>query len=208
MKQRRHVHQWTKLRIKTNELSQNQALMGTSAQLGGIFIAILTFLMALYGSNPDVLKSYESQLILFLIAFSAVSFFTATTFYLRGTNPEKECSRVVKLNNTGDVFFASGLLWLLIVPILLFHVLGLYPAMILCSVAIGAIWFHLFFNEDKAGIVALRLPLYGLTHLNCGRELSVKIHDTESKWNWVIIALFYTMLITFIAIGFYSWFFI
>ena len=182
--------------------------MGTSAQLGGIFIAILTFLMALYGSDSEMLKSYESQLILFLVAFSAVSFFTATTFYLRGTKPQNPCHKVNTLNNKGDIFFASGLLWLLIVPILLFHALGLYPAMIICSFAIGVIWFHLFFDEDRVGIVALRLPLYGLTHLKCDKELYDKTHNTDSKWNWVIVALFYIMLIAFIMIGFYSWFFV
>jgi hypothetical protein len=192
---------------KNQCLSQNQALMGTSAQLGGIFIAILSFLMALYGSSSDILRSYESQLILFLVAFSAISFFTATTFYVRGTKPANECDMVNYLNDKGDVFFSLGLLWLLIVPVLLFHVLGLYLAMILCSVAIGIIWLHLFFDKDKVGIVALRLPLYGLRYLDCNK-VHGKARDTKSKWNWVIITLFYIMLIAMILIGFYSWFLI
>jgi len=138
------------------------------------------------------------------VAAAVVSFFTATTFYLRGTNPEKECKRIVYLNDKGDVFFAAGLLCLLIIPLLLFYVMHLYLAMILCSVSLAVAWFHLFFDEDKVGTVAFRLPIFGLIYRDAAK-VHKKARNTSSKWNYTFIIPFYILLIAAIVYAIYFW---
>lgn len=180
--------------MKGEILSQNQSAMQTSAQLGGILLALLTFILAFFVNSPESLKGVECQSVVLSLAVASISFFTATTYYLRGTTPMND---IFILNCKGDVFFAFGLLCLLAAPLLLFYAIHLYLPMIVCSLSYILAWTHLFFSEDGTGIVAFRLTILGLSHTKFDEKMYKRCHNIKIErltWNWLLIVSFYLIL--------------
>jgi hypothetical protein len=173
-------------------ISQNHALMQTAAQLGSIMVAVIAILFGLFGTYPEFFLRVETNLILFIFATSAASFFAATTFYLRGSNAIKDCEFINYHNNKGDTFFATGLMGLFLIPILLFHALNLYVAMFLTCIALIVIFTHMFM-EHKIGIVAIRVSLLGIVGKD-NHENTRGTTDFKNIGNILILTLFYLFM--------------
>ena len=166
--------------------SENQIGLQVSVGAGGLVIAIIVFILAL--DYPDI-RGLPSQAILSLLGVTTVAFFTAATFYLKGSNPygdelppnveqDENLARMKALNIQGDVFYAIGLLSLFFVTPLLYFFQGVFLASSITTFFIIISWIALF--SEGVGLFAWKIIVFSIVSV-FKRKVQKKEKDSESR---------------------------
>jgi hypothetical protein len=153
-------------------------------------MAALVFLLSI-PSLTSVQKPYYDILIS-LVSIAEISFVTAITYFMRGSNPE-HCDDDLKVfNRKGDLFLAIGWIWLFIVPVFLVVVQRMIAASILGVTSLVIAVYALY--KDGIYGYALKLIVYTAYYRDFRHASTRARSEGKTTTDSVLLLIFYVVL--------------
>lgn len=171
-------------------LQENVAASSTTSQIASVIMAALVFLLSI-PSLTSVQKPYYDILIS-LVSIAEISFVTAITYFMRGSNPE-HCDDDLKVfNRKGDLFLAIGWIWLFIVPVFLVVVQRMIAASILGVTSLVIAVYALY--KDGIYGYALKLIVYTAYYRDFRHASTRARSEGKTTTDSVLLLIFYVVL--------------
>lgn len=187
-------------KLKEDFLEENQTALSTATTVATITIALL-ILMTTYLSTEKVpFSSIVINLVTSSLIIATISFITASTYFIRGSNPEFNSESIKYYNRKGDLFLALGWWALFLLPIMLIAALKLFISAMVSTLFLLIAMRNLL--KDRIATYAFKLPIYTIRYRSFSK--ASKRARTEGWTNvdeW-ISRVFYIISISIIIILF------
>ena len=171
-------------------LQENVAASSTTSQIASVIMAALVFLLSI-PSLTSVQKPYYDILIS-LVSIAEISFVTAITYFMRGSNPEHRDDDLKVFNRKGDLFLAIGWIWLFIVPVFLVVVQRMIAASILGVTSLVIAVYALY--KDGIYGYALKLIVYTAYYRDFRHASTRARSEGKTTTDSVLLLIFYVVL--------------
>lgn len=172
---------------KDDLLKENQTALSAAITAASIVVGLIILIVIILSERPFFPLSID--LIVSLLIISAISFITASTYFIRGSNPEFGPKFLKYCNRKGDLFLAIGWWGLFIAPIILVATFKLYIAAIIGIVFLTLAMYSLF--EDGIATYALKLPIYSIQYRSFKRASERARTEGRTKTDVWICRIFY-----------------